>query len=74
MTWQLTMELDLEPTPAMLAGTQTVNQCAFCGTVIVAPSSRRALGPCPCCAEPRWWRQSLPIAGLRSPLAARSEG
>jgi hypothetical protein len=67
VTWQLALDLDLEPTIAMLRGDQRVDQCAWCGTVVVAPGGRSPLGPCPSCAEPRWWRQELPIAGLSTP-------
>lgn len=60
--------LELEPTIAMRAGQQKVWQCAQCG--LVAVQSSLAPGPmsaCPACGHATWWRQQLPVAGLRNP-------
>jgi hypothetical protein len=66
-TFQGALELDLEPTPAMLKGQQSVFQCSECGTVVVQPRpAAHKLGPCPSCLRsPSWWAQTLPVAGLR---------
>lgn len=66
VAFQPMLGLELEPTPAMLAGRQSVFQCAWCGTVVVQPRpSSASLGPCPACAQTTWWEQALPVAGLR---------
>lgn len=61
--------LVLEPTTSMKAGTQRAFQCAWCGTVVVRPSTYAdvPLSPtCPVCRKaPGWWAQSFPICGLR---------
>lgn len=67
--------LELTPTEAMKRGVQVVDQCAWCGTVVVwsRGAYRERLGTCPSCGcdaggkpngESSWWRQSLPVAGL----------
>lgn len=59
----------LEPTRAMLAGTQHVWQHSECGTVVVIPSSGKpGLCPSSTCGKPEasWWAQTLPVAGLAS--------
>lgn len=68
--------LEIDPTKAMRSGEQHVDQCAWCGAVVVwgISSLRRALGACPACGrdgggqiseQSVWWRQALPVAGLR---------
>lgn len=67
--------LELEPTPAMLKDEQHIYQCAYCGMVAVVPLRRDRDGfrnnlagaPCPNCDHSTWWRQELPLAGLRRP-------
>jgi len=65
--------LRLEPTAAMLRGTQRVFQCSWCGTVVVVPSgldgrARAEPGICPTCgdASAKWWEQRFPVAGLHT--------
>lgn len=61
--------VEVEPTPAMRAGEQSLFQCSWCGCVVVQPRpASRQLGACPSCGDPRstWWSQhGLPLAGLR---------
>ena len=69
--------LELQPTPAMLAGTQVAHQCAWCGTVVIVPSGPHGTTgpslegkPCPACASTAgWWRQTITadsgVAGFR---------
>lgn len=64
--------LEVDPTPAMRAGQQSVAQCAWCGCVVIQPKPPTApLGDCPSCrkspSEPSggWWLQDLPLAGVR---------
>lgn len=78
MSGQLAFDLEalglqLEATPAMIAGTQRAFQCAYCGTVIVRPSTYADMpldARCPVCREigAGWLEQRFPIAGLR-PIA-----
>lgn len=65
--FQPMLDLDIEPTAAMLAGTQRVFQCAQCGTVVVQSDlAPGRLGTCPACqVSHTWWEQELPVAGLR---------
>lgn len=64
------LQLDLDVTPAMRAGEQRIFQCAHCGTIIVAPGSRRPTAACPACEHhDGWWEQQLPVAGLRERVA-----
>ena len=68
----------LDPTTSMQVGRQQVNQCAWCGTVVIVAPIRdedalRSLAhkPCPTCdqTEHGWWRQEVPVthslAGFR---------
>lgn len=73
---QLTLEipglgaLEVEPTPAMRKGRQSVFQCAWCGCVVVQPQpADHPLAACPSCQHPdrTWWAQQLPVAGLQRP-------
>jgi hypothetical protein len=60
--------LTVEPTPAMVRGSQRIFQCSWCGCVVVVPSpARLPLGACPAQhSEPTsWWEQALPVAGLQ---------
>jgi hypothetical protein len=59
--------LEVSPTIAMRRGEQAVFQCSECGSVVVQSSlANGALGPCPACRRDcGWWRQQLPVAGLR---------
>lgn len=58
---------DIEPTPAMLHGTQVAWQCGWCGTVVIIPGSGAAkprvltkADPCPSCKSTAgWWRQEI---------------
>lgn len=58
------------PTTHMKKGVQVVHQHSWCGAVVVwHPIPARAeLGSCPACDRPDdgWWRQVLPVAGIRS--------
>lgn len=57
--------LEVRPTVAMQAGTQRVDQCAWCGTIVVSPSKRKPTGSCPSCDhDDGWWAATLPIAGI----------
>lgn len=47
-------DVELAPTPAMVAGESVVDQCAWCGS-LVCHDVERDLGDCP--AWPEWWRQ-----------------
>lgn len=71
------LALEIDPTPAMDAGTQTVWQCSMCGTVVVLTSLADVTKPQACPAghdAADWWRQSLPVAGLRARTAAVERG
>ena len=60
--------LELEPTIAMKAGKQLIFQCAQCGLLAVQTNLVHGkLGHCSACGEGTWWKQSLPVAGLRNP-------
>lgn len=64
---QSMLDLDLEPTPAMLRGQQRVFACSQCGTVVVQSGLVPGpLGACPSCAGTAWRHQELPVAGLRN--------
>ena len=59
--------LRVEPTQAMRDGTQVVDQCAYCGAVVVWHRGlyRAKLGQCPACdTQQGWWGQKLPVAGI----------
>ena len=59
--------LRVEPTQAMREGTQVVDQCAYCGAVVVWHRGlyRAKLGQCPACdTQQGWWGQKLPVAGI----------
>ena len=59
--------LRVEPTQAMREGTQVVDQCAWCGAVVVWHRGlyRAKLGQCPACdTQQGWWGQKLPVAGI----------
>jgi hypothetical protein len=68
--------LEVSPTEAMRHGVQVVDQCAWCGAVVVWAKGtyRKKLGACPACGRngggketgaSSWWRQKLPVAGIR---------
>lgn len=60
--------LELEPTTAMRKGEQLIFQCAQCGLLAVQTNlAHGPLGNCPACGRSTWWRQQLPVAGLRNP-------
>lgn len=62
------LSLEIDPTPAMLDGTQTVWQCTWCGCVVVLTSLALSKKPQTCPAghdHADWSRQTLPVAGLR---------
>lgn len=67
--------LGLTPTEAMRKGEQVVQQCAWCGAVVVwiKGGFRTGLGLCPACGRDgggkesgrsTWWGETLPVAGL----------
>lgn len=69
--------LGLTPTQAMQRGTQAVNQCAWCGCIVVWSRGgyRTELALCPACGRDgggeetgtsMWWQSHLPVAGLRN--------
>jgi hypothetical protein len=60
----------MEPTIAMQAGSQQVNQCGWCGTVVIVATIQDEGAPrsltgkaCPTCdqTEHGWWRQDVPV-------------
>lgn len=62
------LSLEIDPTPAMLDGTQTVWQCTWCGCVVVLTSLAKVKRPRQCPGHDEtgtWTRQALPVAGLR---------
>lgn len=61
---QLFADIELVPTPAMVAGKSHLFECRMCGSLLCVPSSstrstlgrqvRRELGTCPRCANQQW--------------------
>lgn len=61
---ELFPDIDLAPTPAMVAGTSHLFECRMCGSLLCVPSSstrstlakqvRRDLGACARCSNQDW--------------------
>lgn len=61
---ELFPDIELTPTPAMVAGTSHLFQCRMCGSLLCVPSSstrstlakqvRRELGACARCSNQDW--------------------
>ncbi|QRN92849.1 hypothetical protein JRI60_26940 [Archangium violaceum] len=63
--------VELEPTPAILAGDSFVAMCSGCGLFVCAHRPR-ALKACPTCGCEVWWEQTLPVGPFRA--AQQSQG
>lgn len=59
----------LKHTVASKRGTQWVEQCAWCGTLVCVvkrsdEQQPQQLGPCPACGKASWWFQHVPPDGI----------
>jgi len=69
-------ELPLKPTPAWTVGLSRVDQCAWCGLLVMTPGASNATqppakpaGPCPSCGhDDGWWPQHLPVGTFTNNL------
>ena len=70
---QPSLGLNLEPTPAMRAGTARLEGCRNCGTIVYVTSGANraaALGPCPVCGRSNWYQERVPVGPFREAEAS----